>query len=919
MIYRLALLLLLLPLLASGQTSTVTGFIGDEAGKPLPSATTVLLNPVDSTMRYFGVTNTSGVFELKNVARGRYLLQVGFLGYQTVYREVTTPLPGDGDLGAIVMMPRPVSAGEANVMGERVPLQFRNDTMEYNAKAFKVQPGAVVEDLLKKLPGVEVDRAGNIKALGKDVNNVLVDGKEFFGRDPKVATRNLPADALDKVQVYDKKSDESEFTGIDDGTREQTVNLVLNEESRRGVFGDINGGAGTDNHFKAGAKLYRFTDKSQIAALGSINNISQAGFSMEDYLTFGSGLGSLSGGSGTQIIIGGTGSFPVNFGQSSAGLTTSGVAGLNLSRSKTKDDRIFISYLASGSKRLLDEITKSWNYTPENTFFTGEESEQEQLDISHRINFGLRDRIGTNQNFILNGNIAIANSEASRTSGSSGFIDDAIVNSIIRSSVDLSDRLNGTMNGSYTMKANESRTIIKLSGDASISESLADSRFSNTTTFHSPYSELSASLFQTNKTSSYSASALLNLSQRLGSLWFIEPEIRAGITSEDLTRRHGYPAPGEVIIDSLSPVFLRDYLWLRPGLTVRRNTKKSQLAVGLMAETAGLSTSLNEEPESLRRYTRFLPRIVWEYEYKTGRRIMANYQSRVNTPSAGQLLPVVNNVNPLSLSYGNPDLMPETMHNIYLSWWLFDQFSFTSLMAGLNGTYTLDKISYARDVDEDLVQTMTLINVRDDYRASGNVDFSTPIRPLGMKIGLSLSESFNRGISLVNGQENVSSSLSHRVSLTLENRNKAKWDARIGTRYQLTDAKYSLEGSPDNRYSNISWFSDILYTPNDRWNVAVRGDITNYSSKSFENSELVPLVGAEINLYLFREKRGMLTLNAFDILNGNTGIERISEMNYLRERQTNTIGRFVMLSFKYRLNKLGDNSSSHSGISVISR
>jgi hypothetical protein len=283
------------------------------------------------------------------------------------------------------------------------------------------------------------------------------------------------------------------------------------------------------------------------------------------------------------------------------------------------------------------------------------------------------------------------------------------------------------------------------------------------------------------------------------------------------------------------------------------------------------------------------------------------------------LLPVVNNVNPLSVSYGNRNLKPETSHNIYLTWWLFDQFSFTSVMAGVNGTYTADKISYARTIDEALRQTMRLVNVDDDYRLSGNLDFSTPIRPLGMKIGLTFSESYNKGISYVNDFENVSTSLSHRVSLTIENRNKNKWDVRTGARYQLTDAKYTLEGSPDNRYSNTSWFSDLIFNPNDRWNFSLKADITNYSSKSFENSQLVPLLSAEINAYILKNKRGMLTLNGFDLLNMNTGIERISEMNYLRERQSNTIGRFVMLSFKYRLNKVGDNNSGHSGITVISR
>lgn len=912
----LFLLLLLLAGLLHAQTGTVTGLVNDENGTPMPAATAVLLNPADSTMKYFGVTNPKGIFELKSVARGEYLLQIGFIGYETKYRKISIPAPDNGNIGTIAMAPRSVSAGEASVVGDRVPLQFRNDTIEYNASAFKTQPGAAVEELLKKLPGMEVDRAGNIKALGKDVNNVLVDGKEFFGRDPKVATRNLPADALDKVQVYDKRSDESEFTGVDDGTREKTVNLVLNEDSRRGLFGDVSGGAGTDSRFKGAARINKFTDKLQLSALGSFNNVSNASFSLGDYISSGGGI-SVAGG-GTQIVMGGS-SFPVNFGQSSSGLTTSGSAGLNFSKSKTQYDRFFLSYLGSGSKRRLEEVSDTWNYTADKTFFTDGRTDQTQNDLGHRINFGVRDRIGLNQNFLLNGNFNISDANSSQESSSASSVNDVLVNNITRSSEDISDRLTGSANGSYTVKLNESRTILKVAADGSLSRSLSDTRFTNLTTFYSPLNEILNTQFLNNSTNNLALSATLNLSQRVGSLYYIEPEFRAGLGSEDLTRKQGYPAPGEVLIDSLSPVFLRNYDWMRPGVTFRRNTKKSQLALGFFAEVGELSTKLNDDEEESSEIVRFVPRFNWEYEYKTGRRVMASYQARVTAPSTGQLLPVVNNVNPLSISYGNRNLKPETSHNIYLSWWLFDQFSFTSVMAGVNGTYTVDKISYARTIDEALRQVMRLVNVDDDYRLSGNLDFSTPIRPLGMKIGLTFSESYNKGISYVNDFENVSTSLSHRVSLTIENRNKNKWDVRTGTRYQLTDAKYTLEGSPDNRYSNTSWFGDLIFNPNDRWNFSLKADITNYSSKSFEDAQLVPLLSAEINAYILKNKRGMLTLNGFDLLNMNTGIERISEMNYLRERQSNTIGRFVMLSFKYRLNKVGDNNSGHSGVTVISR
>src|SRR5664280_494147 len=265
-------------------------------------------------MLYFAITGNNGQFEIRNIKKGDYLLQVSLITYRTIYRNLTFPSSSGENIGTIIMIPRPVGLSEVQVTGERIPVKIRKDTIEYDARAFKVKPDAVAEDLIKKLPGMEIDRAGNIKAMGEDVKNVLVDGKEFFGNDPKVATRNLPDDAINKVQLFDKKTDESKFTGIDDGERNQTLNLVLNENKKTGVFGDVTAGAGTGKHAEAGARIYRFTKKIQFAGLGMFNNINKFGFSVGEFINFSGGMAALSSGSGLALHSDDS-SFPVNFGQ----------------------------------------------------------------------------------------------------------------------------------------------------------------------------------------------------------------------------------------------------------------------------------------------------------------------------------------------------------------------------------------------------------------------------------------------------------------------------------------------------------------------------------------------------------------------------------------------------------------------------
>jgi len=287
---------------------SIEGRVIDEEGEPLTYANVVLLNPADSTMKYFDVADKEGKYQIRNIKPGDYLMHFSFVTKEAIYEEVTIPSDSGGEFGDTVMKAA-AAMDEVVVTAEYIPIQIKQDTVAFNTKAFKTKTGAVVEDLLKKIPGVEVDKAGNVKALGEDVNKVLVDGKEFFGKDPKVATKNLPADAVDKVQVYDKKTEEAEFMGVDDGVRERTINLLLNEDNKKGYFGNAGAGGGTGSHYNTGGKIYRFSSKLQSALLGMYNNVNEFRFTGKDM---------------------------EEFGQRVSGLNTTAAGGLNLSYNETE-------------------------------------------------------------------------------------------------------------------------------------------------------------------------------------------------------------------------------------------------------------------------------------------------------------------------------------------------------------------------------------------------------------------------------------------------------------------------------------------------------------------------------------------------------------------------------------------------------
>ena len=773
---------------AYGQTYILKGDILDEKAQPLASAAAVLLNPSDSTLLYFSVTGSNGRFEIRNVKKDAYLLQVSLLGYNTLYRSISMPSQLGEDIGSLIMTPKVFNIDEVTVSADRIPIRIKRDTIEYDAKAFKVKPDGVAEDLIKKLPGLEVDRAGNIKAMGEDVNNVLVDGKEFFGNDPKVATRNLPAEAIDKVQLFDRQTDESKFTGIDDGERNQTLNLILDENKKNGIFGDVMAGAGTGERVEAGGKVYRFSQKMQFAALGMFNNINQFGFSLGDFINFSGGISKFSLGDG-HIMLGGENSFPVNFGQPIYGRGSNGAAGINFSVSNSDNDRFFLSYLGNGSSRNLFETSTTRNYIPDGSFLVNETRDEIKRDTAHRLNFGLRKTIGGKQNIIMNGGLSFNTASNPLNSISGSFLNDVDINRLDRNSNEITSRLAGNADVTYLLKINEGKTIFKLSGRAGYSGSNSDTRFINRTEYLNPYQSEFVSQFYDLKSEAGTYTGSLSLTQKVTKRSFLALSFAAGYSTDDMNRKQGDIDEGMVPDQLLSPDFLKTERFIRPGVTWNLSTQKSQVTFALLSNAGEYISTLNNDGGKTTSYFYLNPRASWEFEYRSGRRLMIDYSTSVNTPAAFQLLPVVNNLNSLSLFYGNRDLTPEYNQNARVTWWLFDQFSFTTILAGLTARYTRDKIGYARTVNENLGQILSLVNVKDEWNAGGDIDFSTPIKPLGLKINLAVNESFTKGISFINGTENINSSLTSRVSLTIDNRKKDKWDIETGSALTINRVK----------------------------------------------------------------------------------------------------------------------------------
>jgi hypothetical protein len=370
-------LLLLAGPVALAQRYTIQGKVVEKQGDVLPSAAVFLLQVKDSAVVQYTSTNIEGQFFLRDIRKGDYIFKVSFLGFAPYFQNITTPPKTKIlELGTIQLQPTVSELSEITVKA-KVPVVVKGDTVEYDAGSFATRPNANVEQVLKKLPGVDLGRDGSIRVQGENVTRIFVDGKEFFGGNLQMATRNLPADAIDKVQVIDGKTEEALFSGIDDGRRQKVVNLTLKEDRRNTGFGKAMAGVGTAGRYVAQGNYNRMNDGNMVSVVGMSNNVNSQGLSSDGLST-----GEASAGAGG--------------GRPADGLVTTHMVGVNASNQLTGKTRVNGSYLLNYTDaQTLQQLTRQ-NFLPEGTALYYENSQGRNKNSLHNATFGLEHRDSLN-------------------------------------------------------------------------------------------------------------------------------------------------------------------------------------------------------------------------------------------------------------------------------------------------------------------------------------------------------------------------------------------------------------------------------------------------------------------------------------------------------------------------------------------
>jgi hypothetical protein len=891
----------------------ISGFVGDAQEKPLTGATVLLLQARDSVLAGFALIDQKGNFEVSTPKNGQYIIQVSFLGFATN----NTPVNADGnqkaiDLGVILMKEQSALLKEFVVEGERTPMSIKKDTVEFNAKAFGVAPNANVEDLLKKLPGVEVEKDGTVKAQGENVTRVLVNGKEFFGRDPKTATRNLPADAIDKVQVFEKMSDQAEFSGVDDGQREKTINLTLKPDRTAGNFGNFRVGGGGPEQFDLGGNMNRFSKKSQISFIGSANNVNRQGFSINEYMDF-TGGGGMGGGGMFRIMNGGGGGdsdIPLDFGRN-YGFTSFYSGGMNFSKDFSKRTKINGSYMFSGFNKLTDRLSETLTFVEPNSFVQNDTSSRDERSGTHRLNFTFDHDLDSMQSIRIIGRYSLSNNgNDSESSSRATDLEKSPRNA--SQQVTSSDGQGVSLNTNMLYRRRFTRRGRNFSANLSLvnSNNLTDGLNQSTNLFFvSPGSSASSRLQNQETRSDVDR---LTYGVRLS---FTEPIAKRGRFLEfnyaynnrgnDNNREvYDVTPTGQIVLNNQqSNHILSDFSFHNGGLTFRVANPKLNFSTGLNLQQANLVGDLLASEQKIEQsFTNLLPNLRMRYSFSQMRSINFDYNTNINEPSVQQLNPTRDVSNPLNIYVGNPNLRPEYQHQFTTRYNNFNQFNFTNLFAFVNFTYTQNRIQTAQTINDQLITERTPINVDSDYRLISRFNYGGRIKGIKMRYNLSTGFNFLRGYTFVNSVENATNTTTPNVGLSFENQKKDKWDWSLGYRLNYNNSTYSIDKSRNQDYYTYTYTASLrkmLFK--DKVNLETDLDYNQFRGLGEEFDQDIPIWNASASVFFMKGNKGQLKMSVFDILNQNLGISRSINLNSQVDERINSLARYFMVSFIYSM------------------
>lgn len=954
---------------AQGGGTVTLSLTDSSTGEAVGFATVSISKPGNTKPYKYALSDDKGKTVFDKVAAGKYVLKAELLGYKPMTKDVE--VKGKLDLGALKMDPDKQVLDAASVSAAGNPIVIKKDTIEYNASSFKTTENDVLEDLLKKLPGVEVSEDGTVTANGQTISKITIDGKTFFLDDPQLASKNIPAKIIDKVKVVEKKSEQAEFTGIDDGNDETIIDLSIQKGMMNGLFGNVMAGAGHDVRkqvsgselssgngdwrYQGAGFLGRFTDKNQLSVVINGNNTNNRGFNdlagsmMQGMRGGGGGMGRGSRGWG-----------PGN------GITTSWMGGLN-GNTSLFDGKMDLggNYLYNNNETYVEEKSKKITYLDNHNLIYNNEGSNTTNSDGHRFGVRLEHKFSESTSILFQPQVSFGNGDfneiskfstltekdGTTTKTNDGFTSNTGSNNNWRTNGfflfrqklgkagrTLSFNARYNFSGNETNGFNQSRTTTYDEFEAAVSDSIINQRFNQN---------------QDTK----SLSGRLTYTEPLGKGFFVEANYEASWNRTSSTKNTFdsgvvsgfdynnliYNLVGEKINEVYSSEIINRYVNQRIGANFVYQKDKLRAQAGVSAnptdthnETTGFDTYDNH-------VLNWAPQAMLWYDIDDNTNVRGFYFGRSQQPSVSQLMRVPDNTNPLSVSFGNMYLEPYFNHSFRSDFRHTNKKNFLSVNAGLDGGIVKNPIVNAQWYGTNGAQYSIPVNGKDSYNGSFRIMLNSPIAKSNFSVFLMSRASYSKSSSYVGSSsfdmgkyyegdnydaENFLADRFledfHSLDFTLNNLQTVGLMERLrltyrndvveltaGGRTRMSKSWYTIA----NQSTNTTWSNQVTASMN--WTVpgglgiVADGNYNWYNGYTTDQGTQL-ILNAKITKMLFKDKF-TLALNAYDILDQAKNLSVSDSSNYHTETLNNTLGRYIVVSLTYRFGNFGGKDGRRMG------
>jgi len=931
----------------AAKAQSVTGKLLDLIdNKPLAGATVLLKGARDSTVQYNSLADSTGSFRFDGMALDSFYLEVSAIGYER-YRQIV-PLNDSVtnlQLGTLFIPKTSVQLGGVTVTSTAAATVQKGDTTQFSAGQFKVNPDATTEDLIKKMPGITVDRDGTVTAQGEQVRKVTIDGKDFFGDDASAALRNLPSEVVDKIQVFDRLSDQAQQTGFDDGNSVKAINIVTKSGIKNGQFGRVFAGYGTNDRYQAGGNISLFNGDRRISFVGNFNNINQQNFGAQDLLGLTSSGGNNRGGGGrggggnrggNRGGGGGFGGDNFQVGQQ-AGISRTNAAGINFTDKWGKKVDVQASYFFNQSRNINDNITRTT--TPLNADSTRENNQfnrAESQNYNHRINMRLQYNIDSNNSITI---IPSLNFQKNRS------ITNAFENTLYlpndTANTSTSDR--NVLRSGYNLRnsifyrhsfAKRGRVLFvgfntTLNKNNGETYSNASYRFFET----GGVRDSLQNQFTDNPTSGYTLSGNISYMEPLGKNSQLQISYEPSYTKNKADQQtFGFDELGgkyTEFIPALSNQFDNTVTTQNGGLTYRLgNSRDNQFSVGVNLQHSVLQsdrtfptvTNVNQS------FTNVLPNLRWRKKIGQRSNINLFYRASTNFPSISQLQDVVNNSNELRKSVGNPNLKQSYNHFVTARYIFTNtqkgQSFFANIFLQAQQNYISNATFIARQ--DSVIQPGSVLAANAQLTKPVNLDgykslrtfftFSQPNKVIKTNLNLNAGFSYSRLPGLLNNIENITNNYTYSGGIVLASNISEYIDFNLSYNANYNTVHSNTVTSSNTSYLNQAAGIQLNLLSKSGW--FVQNDVSNqsYSGLSDGFNQSYWLWNAAVGKKFLKSRAAELKLSVFDLLKQNQSIYReVGSNNEIIDSQSNVLQQYFMLTFTYSLRNFGKGRAASQG------